>query len=94
MISLGNINQSYVKKNMNNLTDNQIFEISNPIWESMSSASNSGDYERFITHFSEELIGLIPKERFESQASEFPLLTFLKENATPIACIRRAEGTT
>jgi len=79
---------------MKNLSESEVYKIANPIWESMSSASNSGDYEKFISHFSTELKELITKERFESQAKEFPLLTSLKNNAMPVACIRRSEGTT
>lgn len=67
-----------------NLSDEQIYEIANPIWESMTQASNTIDYE---------LKRRVTKDKFENQCKEVTLLTSLG-NATPVACIRRDDGVT
>lgn len=79
---------------MNDLSDQEIYEISNPIWERMISASNSIDYEKFSTHFSDALKSKISKDKFETQTKENQLLTTLVSGAIPLACIRRSEGVT
>jgi len=76
-----------------NLSDEQIYEIANPIWESMTQASNTIDYELFSNKFNDELKRRVTKDKFENQCKEVTLLTSLG-NATPVACIRRDDGVT
>jgi hypothetical protein len=75
------------------LSDEEVYELAEPIWENMRKGSNNVDYETFSCFFSASLKGRVNKERFENQCKEFPLLTSLGA-ATPVACIRRKEGVT
>lgn len=77
---------------MNDLSDTEIYKIAAPIWENMNKCSNNIDYEGFSTHFSKGLKNLITQTRFVEQCKNHKLLTSLKLGATPVACIRRAEG--
>ena len=78
--------------NMDSFSDQEIFEIASPIWENMSVNSNAGNYARFSKDFSDDLKRLITEERLMTQSKEFPLLTSLVLEATPIGCIRRVDG--
>lgn len=77
---------------MKYLSDEEIFRIAMPIWKNMNECSNGINYEGFSKKFSEDLKKRITKNRFEEQCEKFELLTSLKADAEPIACIRRKEG--
>lgn len=75
------------------LSDDKVYEVAIPIWETMMQGSNAINFELFSNSFSSELKERIGKEKFERQCKEFPLLTSLAK-AEPIACIRRHDGVT
>lgn len=78
---------------ISSLSNEQVYQLAVPLWETMKKGSNTVDYEKFSTFFSHSFKQLVDRERFERQCKEFPLLTSLGE-ATPVACIRRKEGVT
>lgn len=79
--------------NLASLSDHQIFDIAEPIWETQKRGSNAIDHETFSSHFAKALKEKITKERLEKQCEQFPLLTSLGPSS-PVACIRRKEGVT
>jgi hypothetical protein len=60
-----------------------------PIYMRVIRGSNTGDFLMFSQEFSDELLGKITPERFESQRNEFPLLSSISENFEWLGCIRR-----
>lgn len=75
--------------NLHALTDSELEKVARPIYMRIIRGSNAGDYFMFSQEFSDELLGRITPERFESQRNDFPLLSSISESFQWLGCIRR-----
>jgi|TARA_B110000971_G_scaffold145737_1_gene148808 hypothetical protein len=72
-------------------TDDEIFEIANPLWVNLVQASNKQDYGGFTKHFSETMLLGAHEIEIGKQWVNNKLLSTLTEEANPIGCLRRKD---
>ncbi len=72
-------------------SDQEIFDISNPLWIDLVKASNLKDYGSFTKNFSESMLMGAHEVEIGKQWVNNKLLSTLTEEAHPMGCLRRNE---
>jgi len=70
-------------------TDEEIIEISNPIWENLVKSSNTKDYGGFTRDFSSQMLFGANEVELGKQWANNKLLTSLSEDKVALGCLRR-----
>jgi hypothetical protein len=70
-------------------TDEEIIEISNPIWDNLVKSSNIKDYGGFTRDFSSQMLFGANEVELGKQWSNNKLLTSLSEDKVILGCLRR-----
>jgi hypothetical protein len=80
--------------NINDKTDEEIFEIAHPMWDDLVRYSNKGQYGKFIRKFSYELLLGLNEVELGKQFAKSELSRNLVEERDFLGLIRRGEHVT
>ncbi len=80
--------------NITELSDEEIFEIANPLWDELLKYSNNSNYLKFIRHFSYEFKKAANEVEIGKQFAKATLTKNLDRNLDPLGIIRRDEYVT
>ena len=75
--------------NLVEMTDDEILEIANPIWDGLIESSNKKDYGGFTKHFSKEMLFGANEVELGKQWANNKIITNLNETFEPFGCLRR-----
>tara|TARA_Y100000748_G_scaffold196991_1_gene165013 strand:+ start:921 stop:1271 length:351 start_codon:yes stop_codon:yes gene_type:complete len=80
--------------NLVEMTDKEILEIANPIWDGLIESSNKKDYGGFTKHFSKEMLFGANEVEIGKQWAGNKMLTSLSPNHQFFGCLRRNQHVT
>jgi len=80
--------------NLVEMTDDEILEIANPIWDGLIESSNKKDYGGFTKHFSKEMLFGANEVEIGKQWAGNKMLTSLSQKHHFFGCLRRNEHVT
>ena len=75
--------------NLFEMSDEQILEIANPIWDGLIESSNKKDYGGFTKHFSKEMLFGANEVEIGKQWAGNKMLTSLSPEREFFGCLRR-----
>ena len=76
------------------LSDQEIIDIANPLWEDLIRTSNNKDYGGFTKNFSKKMLMGADEVTLGKQWANSPVLANLSEEYESIGCLRRDEFVT
>ena len=71
------------------ITDEEILEIANPIWDDLVKYSNNKDYSGFTKHFSAQMLYGANEVEIGKQWANNKLLTSLSKQKEFLGCLKR-----
>ena len=80
--------------NIVEMTDEQILQIANPIWDGLIESSNKKDYGGFTKHFSKEMLYGANEVEIGKQWAGNKMLTSLSTDHQFFGCLRRNDHVT
>ena len=80
--------------NLVDMSDDEIMEIANPIWDSLVQASNKKDYGGFTKNFSKKMLMGADEVTLGKQWANSPILAKLAPDFQALGCLKRAEYVT
>ena len=76
------------------LSDQEIFDIANPLWEDLIRTSNNKDYGGFTKNFSKKMLMGADEVTLGKQWANNKIITNLNETYEPFGTLRRGEHIT
>ena len=70
------------------LSDQEIIDIANPLWEDLIRTSNNKDYGGFTKNFSKKMLMGADEVTLGKQWANNKIITNLKETFEPFGCLR------
>ena len=80
--------------NILELSDEEIFDIANPLWEDLIRTSNNKDYGGFTKNFSKKMLMGADEVTLGKQWANSPILAKLSSEFQAIGCLKRNEYVT
>ena len=80
--------------NLVDMSDDEIMEIANPIWDSLVQASNKKDYGGFTKHFAKDMLFGANEVEIGKQWASNKMLTTLSTDRECFGCLRRKDHVT
>ena len=80
--------------NLAEMTDDEILDVANPIWDGLVESSNKKDYGGFTKHFSKEMLFGANEVEMGKQWAGNKMLTSLTHERIFFGCLRRNEHVT
>ena len=80
--------------NLVDMSDDEIMEIANPIWDSLVQASNKKDYGGFTKHFAKDMLFGANEVEIGKQWASNKMLTTLSTDREYFGCLRRKDHVT
>mgnify|MGYP001218235142 FL=1 len=80
--------------NLVDMSDDEIMEIANPIWDSLVQASNKKDYGGFTKHFAKDMLFGANEVEIGKQWASNKMLTTLSTDRECFGCLRRKDYVT
>ncbi len=77
--------------NLLEMTDKEILEIANPMWDDLVESSNKRDYLGFIKHFSKEMLMGATEIEIGKQWTKSKVLSSLSIEREFLGCLRRGD---
>jgi len=77
--------------NLLEMTDEEILEIANPMWDDLVESSNKRDYLGFIKHFSKEMLMGANEIEIGKQWTKNKVLSSLSIEREHLGCLRRGD---
>ena len=80
--------------NLVEMTDEQILQIANPIWDGLIESSNKKEYGGFTKHFSKDLLYGANEVELGKQWASNDLISSLSEGCKAFGCLKRGQHVT